>query len=72
MKKRSLIKCKNQVIYVKKKGFSTDDDNKRYHKVRDHCHYTENYRRAPDDICNVRCKISREIPVVFHNGSTYD
>ena len=72
MKKISLIKCKKQVIYVKKKIFSTDDDNKRSHKVRDHCHYTENYRRVPDDNCNVRCKTPREIPVVFHNGSTYD
>ena len=23
-------------------------------------------------MCNLRCKIPREIPVVFHNGSTYD
>ena len=22
------------------KGFSTDDDNKKHHKFRDHCHYT--------------------------------
>ena len=25
-------------IYICKKGFSADDDNKKYHKVRDHCH----------------------------------
>ena len=26
--------------------FSTGDDNKKYHKVRDHCHYTGKYRGA--------------------------
>ena len=54
------------------KRFSTDDNNKKYHKVRDHCHYTEKYRGAAHDICNLRYNIPKEIPVVFHNGSTYD
>ena len=30
---------KQKVCYICKKGFSTDD-NKKYQKVRDHCHYT--------------------------------
>ena len=55
-----------------KKRFSTDDNNKEYHKVRDHCHYTGKYRGAAHDTCNLRYKIRKEIPVVFHNGSTYD
>ena len=41
-------------------------------KVRDHCRYTGKYRGAVHSICNLRYKIPREIPVVFHNGSTYD
>ena len=41
-------------------------------KVRDHCHYTGKYRGAAHSICNLRYKISKKIPVVFHNGSTYD
>ena len=49
--------------------FSTDDNNKKYHKVRDHCHCIEKYRGAAHDICNLRYKIPKEIPVVFHNGS---
>ena len=32
---------KQKVCYICKEEFSTDDDNKKYHKVRDHCHYTE-------------------------------
>ena len=30
------------------------------------------YRRAAHSICNLHYKISKEIPVVFHNGSTHD
>ena len=29
---------KQKVCYVYKIGFSTDNDNKKYHKVRDNCH----------------------------------
>ena len=41
-------------------------------KVRDHCHYTGKFRGAAHSICNLRYKTPKEIPVVFHNGSTYD
>ena len=45
---------------------------KKHHKVRDHCHYIGKYRGAAHDIYNLRHKILKEIPIVFHNGSTYD
>ena len=48
------------------------DDNEKYHKVGDHCHYTGKYRGAAHDICNLRYKIPKEIPLVFHSDSTYD
>ena len=64
--------CASRRCYICKRKFSTDDSNKKYYKVRDHCHYTGKYRGAVHDICNLRCKIPKEIPVVFHNGSTYD
>ena len=67
---------KQKVCYICKKEFSTDknDENKfkKYHKVRDHCHYTGKFRGAAHSICNLRYKTPKEIPVVFHNGSTYD
>ena len=52
--------------YICKKRVSTDDNNgillnKKYHKVRDHCHYTGKYRGAAHDICNLRYKIPNEI-----------
>ena len=62
---------KEDAIYAKKK-FSTDDNDKKYHKVKDYCYYTGKYRDAAHDICNLRYKITKEIPLVFHNGSTYD
>ena len=63
---------KQKVCYIYKKGFITDDDNKKYHKVRDHCYYTGKYRGATHSICNLRYKTPKEIPIVFHNSSTYD
>ena len=63
---------KQEVFYICKKGFSAENSNKKFHKVRDHCHYTGKYSGAAHDICNLRYKIPKEIPVVFHNGSTYD
>ena len=64
---------KQKVCYISKKEFSTDNDNnKKYYKVRDHCHYTRKFRGATHSICNWRYKTPKEIPVVSHNGSTYD
>ena len=60
---------KQKVCYICEKEFST---NKKYRKVRDHCHYTGKFRGAAHNICNLRYKIPKEIPVVFHNDSTYD
>ena len=62
-----------EVCYICKKEFNTDDDSdKKHHKVKDHCHYTGKHRGAAHNICNLRYKIPKEIPIVFHNGSTYD
>ena len=29
-------------------------------------------QRRCSQLCNLKCRTSKEIPVVFHNGSTYD
>ena len=63
---------KQKVCYICKKEFDTDDSDKKRHKVKDHCHYTGKNRGAAHNICNLRYKIIKEIPIVFHNGSTYD
>ena len=72
-KEEKKIHNMQKFCYICKQGFSTDDDdNKKYDKVKDHCHYTGKYRGAAHDICNLRYNTPKEIPVVFHNGSTYD
>ena len=62
------MKSKKYVIYVKK-NFVTMKTKK---KVRDHCHYPGKFRGVHHSECNLRYKVPKEIPVVFHNGSTYD
>ena len=64
-----------KICYICEQEFCTNENNKKEfklkQKVRDHCHYTGKYKRAAHSICNLRYKIPKEIPVVFHNGSTY-
>ena len=59
-----------RIINYKKKEFDTID--KKNYKVRDHCHYTGKYGGAAHNICNLRYNVPKEVPVVFHNESTYD
>ena len=69
------MKSKKFVTYAKKE-FSTDENDKNefklYRNIRDHCHYTKKFREAAHSICNLRYKTPKEIPIVFHNGYTYD
>ena len=37
---------------------------KKYGKVRDHCHYTGEYRDAIHSICNLKCDIPKKFPIV--------
>ena len=41
-------------------------------RVRDHCHLSGKYRGAAHEICNLKYKIPKFFPVVFHNLSGYD
>ena len=42
------------------------------HKVRDHCHVTGNYRGASCNKCNLGMKLTKTIPVIFHNLKGYN
>ena len=68
--KEEIYHNKQKICYICKKEFNKDD--KKHYKVRNHCHYTGKYRGAAHNICNLRYKIPKEIPIVFNNGSTYD
>ena len=64
-----------KICHICEQNFCTNEKNKKefklIQKVRYHCHYIGKYRGAAHSICNLRNKIPKEIPVVFHNGSTY-
>ena len=60
---------KQKVCYIYQKKFCCDKNKK---TIRDHCHYTGKFRGAAHSECDLRYKVPKEIPVVFHNGSTYN
>ena len=63
---------KTKICHISKKKFEHKYINdKRYHKVKGHCHYTDKYRGAAHKICNLKHSIPKKKPVVFHNGSNY-
>lgn len=41
-------------------------------RVRDHCHLCGAYRGALHNICNLNHKLTKKIPVIFHNLRNYD
>ncbi|XP_022777982.1 uncharacterized protein LOC111319486 [Stylophora pistillata] len=49
-----------------------DDEDDRYKKVRDHCHYTGKFRGAAYNSCNLRFRRPKFTPVIFHNLANYD
>ena len=57
---------KENICHICKKDFNNDM------KVRDHCHFTGKYMGSAHNMYNLRYKIPKNIPVIFHNGSTYD
>ena len=66
---------KRKYCHICKEKFCTrqnDEKFEKYRKVMDHCHYTGKFRGAAHNICNLRYKVQREIPVVSHHGSAYD
>lgn len=67
-------KHKNQNLFTIYKQEFNDMFNKdeNYHRVLDHCHYTEKHRGVTHKIRNSRHKTPEEFPVGFHNGSNHD
>ena len=70
MKKKIMLWAKGLLCTQKK--IITDDNNKKYYNIKDHCHYTGKYRGAAHGICNPRYKTPKEVPVLFYICSTYD
>ena len=66
------------INYEKKKMIPLTKKEEKNHNKQKVCYIcrkefnTDDSDHAAHDICNLRYKIPKEIPVVFHNGSTYD
>ena len=56
---------KKDTCHICKKDLDSD-------KVKDYCYFTGKYKGAAHNTCNLKYKIQKNIPVIFHNGSTYD
>ena len=42
---------------------------KKYHKTREHCHYTQEYRGPAHSISNLKYSVTKKSPIAFDNGS---
>ena len=56
-----------KICWICQKGFKEKDK-----KVRDHCHFTGQFRGAAHNQCNLQFKKTKFTPVIFHNLSGYD
>ena len=65
---KEITSYENQKVCHICKGKFCNDKSKK--KVKNHCRYTGKSRRAAHSEYNLRHKVAKEIPVVFHNGST--
>ena len=58
---------KSNNCWICKKLIDNDED-----KVRDHCHITGKFRGAAHESCNLNYKLTKKVPVIFHNLRGYD
>ena len=60
--------CRKEFCYNKKQRMKF----KLFKKVKDHCHFTGQFRGAAHSICNLHYKVPQEIPLKIYNGSKHD
>ena len=62
-----------KIYYICKERFENKYvKDKKYCKVRDHCHYAGEYRGPTHSTCNLKYKVPKKISIDFHKGSNYD
>ena len=62
-----------KIYYICKEKFENRYfKDKKYRKIRDHCHYTGQYRGAAHSLCNLDYSVPNKIPIVSNNGPNYE
>ena len=62
-----------KICYICKEKFENKYvKDKKYRKVRDHCHYTGEYECAAHSTYNLKHSVPKRIPIALRNGSNYD
>ena len=54
-----------QICWICNEELNTD-------KVRDHCHITGKFRGAAHNQCNLKFKLTKELPIIYYNLEGYD
>ena len=52
-------------IFISKSKYLKD---KNYCKIRDHYHYTGEYRGSAHSKCNLKYRVLKKFPITFNNG----
>ena len=61
-----------KICYIIKEKFENKYlKDEKYVKVRDHCHYSADYKGTVHSIWNLKYSVPKNIAIDFHNGSNY-
>ena len=60
------------ICHICEQDLDIDEETAQIFKVRDHCHFTGEYRGAAHNQCNLKCRKPLILPVLFHNLQGYD
>ena len=60
------------MCHICEQDLNVDKETGHVFKVRDHCHFTGEYRGAAHFDCNLKCRKPLILPVIFHNLQGYD
>ena len=61
-----------ELLSIKLQNENIKKENDNNMKVLDHDHYNGKYRGAAHKVCNLQYKLTKDIPVIFHNFKGYD
>ena len=63
---------KAEIYHICNEELIDEDSSCKLIKVRDHCHFTGQYRGAAHRSCNLQCRKPLILPVILHNLQGYD